>query len=129
MKLFTKQQFDQLVENGKPENQDKDHYPAVKLFLPGTACTWLLTEIDHEYPTIAFGLCDLGVGFPELGSVSLTEIQEVKSLFYTTVERDLFFKAIYPISVYAETARIIGYITESHSMLSLYAPKGLKPKL
>jgi hypothetical protein len=129
MKLFTKEQREQLIKNGLPENRDKDHYPAAKLFLPGSNCTWLLTELDYEEPSIAFGLCDLGLGFPELGSVSLDELQELSHPYlFTKVERDMYFKGLFPISVYAETARIIGYITEEHAMLAAHAPEGLKPK-
>jgi len=52
--------------------------PVVKLFTPDGGCTWLLTEIDPEDPDIAFGLCDLGFGCPELGSVSLSELESVR---------------------------------------------------
>jgi hypothetical protein len=33
----------------------------------------VLTELDPGAADIAFGLCDLGLGFPELGSVSLDD--------------------------------------------------------
>jgi hypothetical protein len=126
MKLFTQQQYEQLIENGKPENTEKDHFPVVKLYLPGTACTWLLTEIDPEENSIAFGLCDLGLGFPELGYVDLNELKELRSLSFLKVEREIYFMPIYQISVYAETARIYGYITENHDSLKLHAPKGME---
>jgi hypothetical protein len=48
-----------------------DPRPVVKLFTPGAGAAWLLTELDPDDPDIAFGLCDLGLGFPELGSVRL----------------------------------------------------------
>ena len=47
--------------------------PVVKLFTPNAGATWLQCEIDREGDDRAFGLCDLGQGFPELGYVSLTE--------------------------------------------------------
>ena len=51
-------------------------YPVVKLFVcVGGNATWLLTELDPE-TNIAFGLCDLGHGFPELGYVDLTELED-----------------------------------------------------
>lgn len=51
---------------------------------PPPRTTWLLTELD---PDIAFGLCDLGPGFPELGSVQLSDITSVRGpLCLTTVE-------------------------------------------
>jgi len=45
----------------------------VKLYTPNAGATWLLSELDAE--GIAFGLCDLGLGFPELGYVSLAELE------------------------------------------------------
>jgi hypothetical protein len=44
-----------------------------KAVLPVEGATWLLTELDPEDPDIAFGLCDLGMGSPELGSMRLVE--------------------------------------------------------
>lgn len=123
MKLFTKQQEQKLLENGSPEQSGLDHIPVVKLFLPGSGCTWLLTELDPECPDIAFGLCDLGMGFPELGNVSLSEITSVKNKFGLSVERDLYFEAKYPISVYARAARVYSSIVESPSVLITYVPK------
>jgi len=121
MKLLTKSQYDHLIKNGMPENRDKDHYPVVKLFLPDSACTWLLTELDPEQPDIAFGLCDLGMGFPELGYVSLEEILSVKGRLGLCVERDLYFRAKFPISVYAQASRHCQHITEADSILYLFA--------
>src|SRR5690606_33993392 len=103
MKLFTEQQYQQLIDNGKRQNRDKDHAPVVKLFLPGSGCTWLLSELEHEEPTIAFGLCDLGMGFPELGNVSITELEEIRHPYLDLpVERDEYFESKYPLSVYAD---------------------------
>ena len=57
----------QLLANGRQtaEGLDHDPMPVVKLFSPYMGGTWLLTELDPEEPDIAFGLCDLGVGFPD----------------------------------------------------------------
>jgi len=82
----------------------------VKLFTPDAGATWLLTEIDPEDPDIASGLCDLGVGCPELGSVSLAEIAALRGKLGLPVERDLHFKATKPISAYAEEAARVGGI-------------------
>jgi hypothetical protein len=120
MKLFTDAQFEQMQKNGLPENFDSDQIPVVKLFLPGSACTWILTQIDSEYPTIAFGLCDLGMGCPELGDVSITELESICHRGIFAVERDLHFKAKYPLSVYVRAARDHDYIVESDPVLSKY---------
>lgn len=74
MKLFTKTIHDKLLENGKKQaavrgtDEEIDFKPVVKLFTPDASCTWLLSEIDPDDPDIAFGLCDLGMGYPELGT-------------------------------------------------------------
>lgn len=102
-----------LIENGQPENRDKDHEPVVKLFLPGTSFTWLLSELHYEDPDIAFGLCDLGMGCPELGSVRISELENLtimNGIF--GVERDLYFEAEYPMTVYAYAANRNDLITE-----------------
>lgn len=132
MKRFlTNDQYQQLLQNGSPENRAKDHVPVVKLFFPGTSCTWLLTEIDPEELRLAFGLCDLGMGFPELGYVDLDELDSVKiGLTRMGVERDLHFESKYPISVYASAARMCEHITEHDTILLQHMPKkkqGYKP--
>jgi len=123
MKIFTKAQYDQLIKNGLPENRDQDHPPVVKLFLTGSGATWLLSEIDNEDHNIAFGLCDLGMGFPELGSVYLPEILEVRSRYGFSVERDLFFEGEYPLTVYADAARVHDCITTDKTLLMQAANK------
>jgi hypothetical protein len=39
--------------------------------------TWLLSEVDPHDQDIAFGRYDLGMGFPELGSVRLSELEGI----------------------------------------------------
>jgi hypothetical protein len=87
-----------------------DFHPVVKLFTPDAGCTWLLSEIDPENPDIAFGLCDLGMGCPELGSVSLSEIAALRGKFGLPVERDLNFKAAKSLTAYANESRLLGRI-------------------
>lgn len=115
MNLFTKAQFERLLANGR--NRDQDHPPVVKLFTPDANCTWLISEIDPEAPEIAFGLCDLGLGCPELGCVGLAELRSLRGNLGLPVERDLSFKAKYPMSVYAEAARQVEGVTENYQAL------------
>jgi hypothetical protein len=61
--------------------------PVVKLFCPWNGATWLLTELDVDDPDIAFGLCDLGMGFPEIGSVRLSELAAVRGPGGLRIER------------------------------------------
>lgn len=93
-------------------NAERDHFPVLKLSLVGTDATWLITEVDlDEEPDRLFGLCDLGLGSPEMGFVSLDEIIAVGNRLGLPVERDLHFVADKPLSAYAEEARIKGRIT------------------
>ncbi len=101
-----------LLSNGalSAAGKDIDPHPVVKLFTPDAGATWLLTELDPAEPDIAFGLCDLGMGCPELGYVSLAEIREVRGRLGLPVERDRHFVADRPLSVYASEAARNGAI-------------------
>ena len=92
------------------EAQDFDPLPVVKLFTPDAGATWLLTEIDPDEPGLAFGLCDLGMGFPELGTISLSELLEVRGMMKLPIEQDLHFRAVQRLSAYAREARMAGRI-------------------
>ena len=110
MKLLTKQQRNQLLSNGRLQDkvrgtEDEIGFkPVVKLFTPDAACTWLLTELDSEDPDIAFGLCDLGMGCPELGSVRISELEHVRGRLGLPVERDRLFDADKTLLEYAREA-------------------------
>ena len=108
MNLITETLRAQLLANGQQslDNDDFDPPPVLKLFTPDAGATWLLTEIDPHDHDHAFGLCDLGQGFPELGYVSLAELQSVRGRLGLPVERDLHFIATKAISAYAREARL-----------------------
>jgi hypothetical protein len=116
MKLITTEQHTQLLANGcaareaARADRDIDPIPVVKLFTPGGYARYLLTEIDPVDSDRAYGLCDLGMGHPELGYVSLRELESVRDKFGLRVERDLYFVADKPLSVYAEVAYTRGLI-------------------
>ena len=117
MTLLTTAIAQRLLANGRQnaaritdDGHTIDFYPVVKLFTPDASCTWLLTDVDPANPDIAFGLCDLGLGFPELGSVSLSELATVRGRLGLPVERDLYFTATQPLTAYATEARRTGGI-------------------
>lgn len=121
MNLYTKEQYEQLVKNGLPENSGKDHTPVVKWFTPDANCTWLVTElVDND---TAFGLCDLGLGSPELGYISLEEIQSLRGIMGLSVESDLYFDPKHPLSVYVSASHFT--IEENEDELEYHA-EGLK---
>ena len=116
MKLFTEKQKTQLIKNHKinEELYEKwedwiDFKPVVKLFW--WPWTWLLSELD-PITNIAFGVADLSLWFCEAWSVGIDELQELKipnkmifsnwdeRVFYTYVERDLFFTPHKPLTEY-----------------------------
>lgn len=112
MILITSEIRAALIANGEKTRAGIDHdpYPVVKLFAPDAGATWLLSELDPDDPDIAFGLCDLGLGCPELGSVSIAELESVRGRLGLPVERDLWFAADKPLSAYADAARAAGGI-------------------
>ncbi|WP_283805423.1 DUF2958 domain-containing protein [Bradyrhizobium japonicum] len=111
--LLTDEIREAMLANGRA-NADReettDFKPVVRLFFPWGAATWLLTELDPKNPDIAFGLCDLGMGCPELGYVSLEEIESVRFPGGIGVERDLRFVATKTLSEYADEAHRLGHI-------------------
>lgn len=117
MLLLTQDQRARLIANGQSRG---DHVPVVKFFNPVGSGTWLFSELDED-GDILFGLCDLGFGCPEMGSVSLAEIAAVTLPFGLTIERDLCFEGQFPLTVYADAARMAGGITEDDARLEAAA--------
>lgn len=113
MELITKRQRAQLIANGieaeRIRTLDSDeHYdpiPVVKLFTPDGACTWLLTDLSPDDEDCAYGLCDLGFGFPEFGPVLLSDLRAVRGKLGLPVERDRYVTLDKPLSHYMTEAR------------------------
>jgi hypothetical protein len=68
-----------------------------------------LTQFDPD-GGLAFGLCDLGLGYPELGYVSPLELSSVRGKLGLPIERDRYFVAGKPLFAYAVDARKNGHI-------------------
>lgn len=97
-------------------NQRFDPVPVLRLFNPLGAATWLATELAEDGDSL-FGLADLGFGCPELGTFSLREIASVRLPFGLSIERDLSFASLHPLSVWADTARRTGSILMAEAEL------------
>jgi hypothetical protein len=117
MKIFTKQVLAKLAKNGaatraaqQAGEREPDHKPVLKVFNPCGAATWLLTESDPADPDRLFGLCDLGMGSPELGYVLRSELETAHGRLGLKMERDLWFEANKPLSEYAAAANEKGRI-------------------
>ena len=109
MTFLTNAQREQLLANGRAQraaldagHDALDFHPVVKLFTPDAQATWLLTELDER--GLAFGLCDCGLGEPELGYVHFRELEAIRGRLGLPVELDLHFEADRPISEYAALA-------------------------
>ena len=86
--------------------QRKDFRPVVKLYCPWSAAIWLLTEIDPNDHTQAFGLFDVGEGFAEVGSIDLSELASRRGPENLRIERDPNFKPTQMLSAYARQAGV-----------------------
>ena len=108
--LITDEQRAQLLANGQAaaDGQKIDPLPVVKLFTPDAHATWLLTELDPSDGDTAFGLCDIGIGMPELGNVRISELASIVGPLKLPIERDVYFIAKRTLSEYARLARING---------------------
>lgn len=87
MKLLTKEILRRLPSMGSTDHQ-KDPIVRVKFFTPDAQWTWYAIEFDGE--DIFFGYVE---GLEnELGTFSLSELEEVRGVLGLPVERDKFFK-------------------------------------
>jgi hypothetical protein len=114
MKLFTKGIEAKLVKNyaatEAAEGGGLHHKPVVKLFDPYGASTWLLSEYNPD-EDIAFGLCDLGMGSPELGYVGMKEMKSLRAFGIPRIERDMHWDADgHSLNEYADKAKSEGQI-------------------
>jgi len=104
----------QLINNHREQEPlkgtrgERDFPPVVKLFVPWGAATILLTECDPG--GIAFGLCDMGFGSPELGSVDLQELADINGPGGLRIEMDIHWSTEKPLSLWAVEARQNGRI-------------------
>lgn len=114
MKLLLPNHIETLRRNAfwSDSVDDFDPWPVVKLFTPDAGCTWLLTSLEPDEPDIAWGLCDLGLGCAEFGTVSLRELGALRGRLGLPVERDIHFEARGPISAYIAASYPAGRIIE-----------------
>lgn len=76
---------------GTTDGKPKDKVEVVaKFFTPDSQFTWYATEFDGK--DTFFGLCDLGMGCPELGYFCLSELLTIRGSLGLPVERDRWFK-------------------------------------
>jgi len=66
--------------------------PATYVFTPDAAATWVIWEYSQE-EGLGYGLCDLGMGYPEIGYVSAEELDNLRGKFGLPVEVDSSVKS------------------------------------
>lgn len=115
MSLLTNEQLDLLIENGEKIAKDESAKtpPVVYLHFPwNPPSSWMLAYVEPNNHDMAFGLMRLAGGRPELGYVSIKELESLRGYEDRSVFHDSLFKDADPLCVteYASIARELGQI-------------------
>ncbi|MGU1745212.1 DUF2958 domain-containing protein [Pseudomonas aeruginosa] len=112
--LITDAQREQLLANGRARARElaNDPLPVVRLFTPDAHATWLLASLDPADEDTAYGLCDLGIGMPALGTVKLSELATIVGPLKLPIMRDLYFQATRTLAQYVQLAQCNGSIID-----------------
>jgi hypothetical protein len=113
MALITETQRQQLLVNGaaRARGESIDPYPVVKLHTLDAPAVWLLAELGADGDE-AYGLCDVGLGTPELGHVRLSTLEQMRGPRGLAVVADPHFAARQRLSAYAQQAQRDGSIED-----------------
>ncbi|PLC51109.1 hypothetical protein CR159_04330 [Pollutimonas subterranea] len=112
--LITDEERAQLLANGQARIADSsiDPLPVVRLFTPDAHVTWLLVSLDPEDGDTAYGLIDLGLGMPDVGTVQLSALASIVGPRQQPVMHDRYFRATRALSDYARLAQANGSIVD-----------------
>ncbi|HFK9659089.1 TPA: DUF2958 domain-containing protein [Pseudomonas aeruginosa] len=112
--LITETEREQLLANGRDRAVGLvvDPLPVVRLFTPDAHATWLLAALDPVDGDTAYGLCDVGIGMPALGTVKLSELASIVGPLKRPVMRDLYFRATRTLLEYTRLAQLNGSIMD-----------------
>lgn len=112
--LITADERAQLLANGEARSAGQiiDPLPVVRLFTPDAHATWLAAALDPADGDTAWGLIDLGIGMPVLGTVKLSDLAAIVGPLQQPVMRDLYFRASRPLSEYVRLAQRDGSIPD-----------------
>ncbi len=116
MEILSELHLEKLIENGKKIKDDVKKDIPVVVFLRlynNPPCAWMLASIDPDNHDIAFGLMQIGDGFPELGYVSLKELEDLRGHNGNKVKHDPLFEDADKLDInsYAKMAKQMGQIT------------------
>jgi len=103
-----------LLANGaaRAAGHGIDPMPVVRLFTPDAHAIWLLAALDPTDANTAWGLIDLGIGMPALGTVKLSDLASIVGPQQRPVLRDVYFHAVRPLSEYVQLAQRDGSIPD-----------------
>jgi len=112
--LITAEQHAQLLAVGeaRANGQSIDPMPVVRLFTPDAHATWLLAALDPTDGDTAYGLIDLGIGMPALGTVKLSDLAAIVGPCKRPVMRDSYFQPVRQLSEYVRLAQENGSIMD-----------------
>ena len=104
--LLTKPIEKALLAGAAIRNATAASKVVAKFFTPDAQATWFIVEGEKldDGDWQLFGLCDLGMGSPELGYVMLSELRSIRGGLGLPVERDLYYS-----KTLGEAAREVGY--------------------
>ena len=104
----------QLLANGEARAAGRaiDPVPVVRLFTPDAHVTWLLVSLDPADGDTAYGLIDLGIGMPALGTVKLSDLAAIVGPCKRPVMRDSYFQPVRQLSEYVRLAQENGSIMD-----------------
>ena len=113
-RLITEDERERLLAHGRARAAGEaiDPLPVVRLFTPDAHATWLLTSLDPVDGDTAYGLIDLGISMPELGTVKLSDLASIVGPRQQPVMRDRYFQAIRPLSEYLRLAQENGSVVD-----------------
>ena len=99
--LVTADERTRLLAHGAAlaAGQHLDPLPVVRAVHPDTHVTWLLVSLDPADDDTAYGLIDLGIGMPSLGTVKLSDLAGIVGPRKLPVRRDRYFQAAPAVGV------------------------------
>lgn len=114
--FITEPQWQTLLERGAERSSSRgvDLWPVIRLDNPDGIHRWLIASVDPADHDRAFGLIDLGTGMPEMGEMSIAELNNFRGKYGSQVEADPRFRPHRSLAEYTAWARLLGWIfTES----------------
>lgn len=103
-----------LLVNGQARSAGRviDPVPVTRLFTQDAHATWLLAALDPADGDTAWGLIDLGISMPALGTVKLSDLASVVGPRRYPVRRDRYFQPARRLSEYLRLAEENGSIID-----------------